>query len=80
MLRFISQAAYRKAPEALFREWEKLEEEETLTTAGLGKLVILVETLNSHLQRDDNPSEVQLFTRDIAKGPSSLRMRLIWRS
>jgi hypothetical protein len=34
----------------------------------LGKLIILVECLNSHLESDDS-TEVQLFRRDVANGP-----------
>jgi O-acetyl-ADP-ribose deacetylase (regulator of RNase III) len=68
ILRFVCQAAYRRAPELILREWEHIGEGETLARSSLGSLIIFVESLNSHLQKDEG-SEVELFRRDVAKSP-----------
>lgn len=53
LLRFLSRVAYDKTPEELFRGWEKLTSSETLATAGLGKLIVLVEAMDAQLERDE---------------------------
>jgi len=53
LLRFLCRAAYDQTPEALFRSWEKLGSSESLATAGLGKLIILVEVLDARLEDDE---------------------------
>jgi hypothetical protein len=69
MLRFVAQAAYRTAPEQLLRQWEHLPEGQDLGKATLGSLLIWIEVLNKHLEKDTIP-EVALFKRDVA--PTSL--------
>lgn len=53
LLRFLARAAYDQTPETLFRSWEKLASSESLTTAGLGKLIVLAEVLDARLERDE---------------------------
>jgi hypothetical protein len=65
MLRFVAQAAYRTAPEQLLRNWEHLPEGQDLGKASLGPLLIWIEVLDKHLEKDTIP-EVALFKRDVA--------------
>lgn len=67
MLRFVAQAAYRTAPEQLLRNWELVPQD--LGRASLGPLLIWIEVLDKHLEKDTIP-EVALFKRDVA--PTSL--------
>jgi O-acetyl-ADP-ribose deacetylase (regulator of RNase III) len=53
LLRFLARAAYDQTPEALFRGWDKLGPSDSLTTAGLGKLIVLVEVLDARLEKDE---------------------------